>query len=94
MEAVLKRKMLSSATDILTHSAGFTERTISLEILESIAKMRYALLVVSELLHLQVNEREREEDDHSLYGRIASILIDEAKYVLHSSLTFSIRYPI
>ena len=83
MEAIVKKKMLTSATDILIQSAGFTERTVSLDILESVARMRYALHVVSELLQLQVNEEDEgfPSQDRILYGRTASILIEGARYI-------------
>ena len=79
----MKKKMLTSATDILIQSTGFTEQTVSLDILESVARMRYALHVVSELLQLQVNEQDEgfASQDRILYGRTASILIEEAKYI-------------
>ena len=83
MEAIVRKKMLASATDILIQSAGFTEQTVSLDILESVARMRYALHVVSELLQLQVNEQDEgfASQDRILYGRTASILIEGARYI-------------
>ena len=83
MEAVLRRQLLSSATETLTHFAGSTQqRSVSLEALDAVAKMRYALLVVAELLQLQVNQQGGAlvgGHTHYLYGRTASILIEEAR---------------
>ena len=82
MKSIVKKKMLTSATDILIKSAGFTERTVSLDILESVARLRYALSVVSELFQLQVNVQDEgfSSQDPKLYGHTASILIEEARY--------------
>ena len=82
MEAVVRRHMLTSATDILSRSARET-RNISLIVLESVAQMRYALTLVAELLHLRVSEQRQDSASHSqtLHGCIASSLIDEARYM-------------
>ena len=83
IEAILKRNLLSSATDILVRSAGVREHTISLDMLESVAKMRYSLLVVAQLLKHRVNEQGHNQ---SLYGVACHRLLEEARYF---ALTFS-----
>ena len=77
IKAILEKNLLTSATDTLAHSAGLTEHTISLEALESVAKMRCCLLVVAELLQLRVNQQ-----GHSqfLYGRMVQQLLEETRY--------------
>ncbi|CAI8002393.1 E3 ubiquitin-protein ligase rnf213-alpha [Geodia barretti] len=76
IKAILEKNLLTSATDTLAHSAGLTEHTISLEALESVAKMRCCLLVVAELLQLRVNQQ-----GHSqfLYGRMVQQLLEETR---------------
>ena len=86
MEAILKRNLLSSATDNLVRSAGIREHTISLDMLESVAKMRYSLLVVAELLQHRVNEQGHNQ---SLYGVAGNRLLEEARYFKSCALTFS-----
>ena len=86
MEAILKRNLLSSATDTLVHSAGVREHTISLDVLESVAKMRYSLLVVAQLLQHRVNEQGHNQ---SLYGLACHRLLEEARYFYTYALTFS-----
>lgn len=81
MENVWRKHLLSSATDTLTHFAMSPQRSISLEVLEAVAKMRYALLVVAEVLQLQVNQQGGAfiSHTHSLFGLVASKLIAEAR---------------
>ena len=76
-------QLISSAMDVLTKLGGFTQRNLSLDILEGVAKMRYGLSVVAELLQMQVNEVEGTSTRHSqkLYGSVSSRLIAEARYV-------------
>jgi hypothetical protein len=73
--------LLKSSADTLTCLPGFA--TISLDSLESVARMRYALQVVAELLLLQVNEQGGSLESHTqnLHGRIASVLLEEARCV-------------
>ena len=86
MEAILKRNLLSSATDPLVRSAGVRMHTISLDMLESVAKMRYSLLVVAQLLQHRLNEQGHSQ---SLYGVVAHRLLEEARYFKSCALTFS-----
>ena len=81
MENIYEKQLLSSATNTLTHFAGSSQRTLSLEVLVAVAKMRYALLVVAELLQLQVNEQGAafKGHTHNLYGRAASALVEETR---------------
>ena len=83
-------ELLTSGLDTLARFSGFTEQDISLELLEGVAKMRYALLVVAQLLQLQVNEAGRAPSlpsrTHNLYGSVASILLDEARYTAEYSM--------
>ena len=81
MENIWRKQLLSSATDTLTHYSGSSQGIISLEVLEAVAKMRYALLVVAELLQLQVNEQGAAFKGHTqnLYGLAASALLEEAR---------------
>ena len=77
MEFILKRGLLRTAADTLVRSAGVREHTISLDMLESVAKMRYSLLVVAELLQHRVNEQGHSQ---SLHGVVAHRLSKEARY--------------
>ena len=86
MEAILKRNLLSSATDTLVRSAGVRVHTISLDMLESVAKVRYSLLVVAQLLQHRVNEQGHNQ---SLYGVAGHRLLEEARYFKSCALTFS-----
>ncbi|CAI8034865.1 E3 ubiquitin-protein ligase RNF213 [Geodia barretti] len=72
-DAILKRNLLTSATDTLVQSAGFTDHTITLEVLESVATMRYCLRVVAEVLLLRVSDQ-----GHSLnvYGHLIHQLLE------------------
>ena len=81
MDNIWRKQLLSSATVTLTCFAGSSQGTISVEVLEAVAKMCYALLVVAELLQFQVNEQggDFKGHTHNLYGRTASALIDEAR---------------
>ena len=76
-DAILKRNLLTSATDTLVLSAGFTDHTITLEVLESVATMRYCLRVVAELLLLRVSDQ-----GHSLnvYGHLTHQLLEGTRY--------------
>lgn len=76
MEAIVKGNLLKSATDTLVNSAGFKEHTISLYMLESVARMRYGLFVVAELLQVRVTQQSSAQ---SLYGRVAHQLLEEAR---------------
>ena len=78
MENIWRKQLLSSATTTLTYFSGSSRGIISLEVLEAVAKMRYALLVVAELLRLQVNEQGAafKGHTHNLYGRAASALLE------------------
>ena len=58
MEAIVEEKLLTSATDTLVHSAGFTEHTTYLELLEGVAIIRYCLRVVAEVLQLHSNQED------------------------------------
>lgn len=83
-------ELLTSAMDTLTRSTGFSHRAISLDVLEGVAKMRYALFVVAKLLQLQINEMGGALASHTqklLYGSVASNLLEEAKYVLSICIT-------
>ena len=86
MEAILKRNLLSSATDTLVRSTGVRVHAISLDMLESVAKMRYSLLVVAELLQHRLNEQGHSQ---SLYGVVVHRLLEEARYFKSYTLTFS-----
>ena len=78
METILKNNLLKSATHTLGHSAEATQHTISIDMLESVARMRYALQVVAELLQLRVSEQGQSQP---LYGIAAHRLLDEARFV-------------
>ena len=77
MEAILKQKLLASATEVLVHSPGYTEHTISLDTLQSVACMRYCIRVVAELLQLRVTEQ---APTQSLYSRVVHQLLEETRY--------------
>lgn len=77
MEAILKANVLPSAADALIHSQGFTEHTISLDVLEGVARMRYCLRVVAELLQLRGTEQGHTQ---YLYGSAAYHLLEETRY--------------
>ena len=74
---ILREKLLETATNTLVHAAGLTELTISLEALESVARLRYCLLVVAELLQLRIDQ---EGHTHFLYGRMVHQLLEETRY--------------
>ena len=76
-EVIVRDKMLTTATDGLVHSAGFSEHTVSLDLLESVARMRYCLQVVTELLQLHAN---RQDGTHFLYGHLVHRLLEETRY--------------
>ena len=77
MEAALK--LFASAMDEFT---GFTQRDISLDMLEGVARLRYALQVAAELLQMQVKEMGGASASHThvLHGRVASRLVDATRY--------------
>ena len=77
MEAILKRNLLTSATETLVRLAGCAEHTISLDLLEGVARMRYCLLVVAQLLQRRVSEQGHTQ---SLYGRVVHQLLEETRY--------------
>ena len=85
MDTILKINLLKFATHTLVHSAGATQHTISIDMLESVARMRYALQVVAELLQLRVSEQGQSQ---SLYGAVAHRLLDEARFVSHGNSFF------
>ena len=89
-------ELLSSGMETLTQFAGFTLQDISLELLEGVAKVRYALLIVAQLIQLQVNEvggaPSFSSHTHNLYRSIASRLLDEARYVLQSTSYIVVKY--
>ena len=76
-------QLITSAVDVLTTFGVFTQTNVSLNILEGVAKMRYGLFVVAELLQMQVNEVEGTSASHSqkLYGSVSLGLIDKARSV-------------
>lgn len=76
MEIILHKDILNSATCTLTDADGLTLKYISLEVLESVAKMRYALFVVAELLLCRVNGQ---AGAINLHGRAASGLTEQAR---------------
>lgn len=75
IKTILGRNLLSSAIDTLT---TWEKNEMSIEISEAVAKIRYSLLVVTELLHHEINEQvEASKDDtDNLYTHT---LIDEAR---------------
>ena len=77
MGVIIRNKFLATATDTLINSVGFTEHTVSLDMLESVARMRYCLQVVSELLQLRVNQQ---GGPQFLYGHVAHQLLNETRY--------------
>ena len=77
MDIILKKKWLKSSTETLAHSASYTEHTISLEMLESVARMRYCLRVAAELLKQYVNEYGATQ---SFYGPVAQKYLEETRY--------------
>lgn len=81
MKAIVRNHLLTSATNTLIGLGGITEQNISLDVLESVAQIRYALTVVAELFQLRANEKGQVSANHTriLHGRIASILINEAR---------------
>lgn len=88
-------KLVTCAIDTLTQFAGFTQSNVSVEVLEAVAKMRYALLVITELLQLRVDEmREASLTSHShnLYGTVASTLLDKARYCTAYCIINSVLY--
>ena len=76
-------QLVTSAMDVLTKLGGFSQDSVSLDMLEGVAKMRYGLFVVAELLQMQVNEVEGTLASHNqkLYGSVSSRLIAEARYI-------------
>ena len=65
-------------------AAGCIQENMSLELLEGVAKIRYALFVVADLLQQQVNdvgERSQTSNRHILHGVSASGLLDVARSV-------------
>jgi hypothetical protein len=76
-EMIVRDRMLTTATDGLVHSAGFSEHTVSLDLLESVARMRYCLQVVTELLQLHAN---RQGGTQFLYGHVVHQLLEETRY--------------
>ena len=75
-------RLFASALQPMSQCAGFTSRDISLDVLEGVAKLRYALLVAAELLQFQVKEMERAlaSNTHIFHGRVASSLVEAARY--------------
>jgi hypothetical protein len=73
---IVRDKMLTTAADGLVHSAGFSEHTVSLDLLESVARMRYCLQVVTELLQLHAN---RQGGTQFLYGHVVHQLLEETR---------------
>ena len=70
--------------------AGFTQRDITLDLLEGVAKIRYALLVVADLLQQQVNEMGGASPAsyaHIIHGAMANRLIEEARHACTIDLT-------
>ena len=80
MEAAIK--LFAAAMELLSQCTGFSQRDVSLDMLEGVAKLRYALLVAAELLQLQVKEMGGDSASHTqiLYGRVASRLVESARY--------------
>ena len=78
-EGIVKDKILRAATDTLVHLAGFTDQTVSLDLLESVARTRYCLQVVTELLQLHANQQ---GDTQFLYGHVVHRLLEETRYML------------
>jgi hypothetical protein len=72
VDVILKEKLLMSGTDILVHSASSTEHTISLDLLESVAKIRYCLRVVADVLQLHSKRHD--------YGHMVHRLLEECRY--------------
>ena len=90
MESILRKQLLSSAAATLSHFAVSSQRSITVEVLEAVAKMRYALMVVAELLQLQVNVQ---GEAHNLYGRAASAVVEEARCILCCCTITNIPHP-
>ena len=77
MKAIINRNLLTSATETLVNSAGFTEHNISLEMLEGVARMRYCLCVAAELLLLLGSEQAHTQ---YLCGRDSHQLLKKTRY--------------
>ena len=63
-------------------AAGFSQRDITLDLLEGVAKVRYALLVVAGLLQQQVNEvggAFPASHTHIIHGATADRLLQKAR---------------
>jgi hypothetical protein len=80
-------RLMASSVDTLTQCTSFTLSNISMKVLEGVAKMRYGLLVVAELLQLQANPIKGvsfSNQSQNIHGRLASTLLDTARYACTS----------
>ena len=74
--------LLQEGMQSLLGNVNFTQRDITLDLLEGVAKVRYTLLVVADLLHEQVNEvggASSVSHSQSMHGATANRLLEEAR---------------
>lgn len=81
-------KLIYSAVPTLAAFADSARSNISIDVLESIARMRYGLQVAAELLQMQTNMTRRSSlssDNPNLYGAAADSLLNKCRYVIGES---------
>ena len=73
-------QVMSEGKEVVLKSYAPTfEGGVSLRYLEGIAKLRYALIVVAELLYCQYGANSREDRNQSFYSHETQLLLDVAK---------------
>lgn len=84
MDTILERKLLTSAKDTLVCFARFSEHTVSLEMLESVARIRYSLRVFAELLQEHMY---RQGPIRFMHSHMAQRFMEETRY--HHNISYS-----
>lgn len=75
-------RLMASSVNTLTQCTSFTLHNISMEVLEGVAKMRYGLQVVAELLQLQANTtKDIFSSNLKIHGHLASTLLEKARCI-------------
>ena len=75
--------LLQEGMESLMRAAGFSQRDITLDLLEGVAKVRYALQVAAGLLQQQINEvggASPASHAHIVHGAMANRLLEEARH--------------
>ena len=77
VEAIVNGKLLTSSTNTLIQSHGYSEPTVVLDVLESVAMIRYCLRVVANLLQLH---SKHQECNKLMYNPMVHRLLEESRY--------------